>query len=132
VEGAFGHDDVVVVDCLTLWVSNLLVRGAAGADLAGAFDRLGAVLERRRIPVVLVSNEVGMGLVPETPLGRVFRDHVGLLHQRLAAAADELYAGLMGALVRLRPGPLAIVSADGEPDRGSEAAATGDTNREVS
>jgi adenosylcobinamide kinase/adenosylcobinamide-phosphate guanylyltransferase len=113
-----GGDDVVVVDCLTLWVSNLLVRGAgAGAgDLAGPFEGLVAVLGRRQIPVVLVSNEVGMGVVPETPLGRVFRDQVGLLHQRLAAAADELYAGVMGALVRLRPGPLGIVSPDASED----------------
>lgn len=117
VEASYGGgDDVVLVDCLTLWVSNLLVRGAGDGDLVGPFGRLAAVLERRQIPVVLVSNEVGMGLVPETPLGRVFRDQVGLLHQRLAAAADELYAGLMGALVRLRPGPLAVVSPDGGGD----------------
>lgn len=115
IEASYGSGDaVVVVDCLTLWVSNLLVRGAGAADLAGTFDHLGAVLERRRLPIVLVSNEVGMGLVPETPLGRVFRDQVGLLHQRLAGAADELYAGLMGVLLRLRPGPIAIVSAEGE------------------
>jgi adenosylcobinamide kinase/adenosylcobinamide-phosphate guanylyltransferase len=116
VEASYGDGEhaVVVVDCLTLWVSNLLVRGAGTADLAGAFDRLSAVLERRRIPIVLVTNEVGMGVVPETPLGRAFRDQAGLLHQRLAAAADELYAGLMGVLMRLRPGPVAIVSADRE------------------
>jgi adenosylcobinamide kinase / adenosylcobinamide-phosphate guanylyltransferase len=56
-----------------------------------------------------VSNEVGLGLVPDTPLGRAFRDHVGLLHQRLAAVADELYAGLMGTLLRLRPAPVEAV-----------------------
>jgi len=98
--------DVVVVDCLTLWVSNHLVREAGSAQLGGAFDALLATLERRPIPVLLVSNEVGLGLVPETPLGRAFRDHVGVLHQRLAALADELYAGLMGTLLRLRPAPV--------------------------
>jgi len=113
---AYATADVVVVDCLTLWVSNHLVRDAAAAELGGAFDRLLAALGRRPIPVVLVSNEVGLGLVPDTPLGRAFRDQVGLLHQRLAAVADELYAGLMGTLLRLRPAPVeAIVVATAPP-----------------
>jgi len=106
---AYAIADVVVVDCLTLWVSNHLMRGEGAAELGAAFDRLLATLGRRAIPVVLVSNEVGLGLVPETPLGRVFRDQVGLLHQRVAAVADELYAGLMGTLLRLRPAPVEAV-----------------------
>jgi adenosylcobinamide kinase/adenosylcobinamide-phosphate guanylyltransferase len=100
---------VVLVDCLTLWVSNLLVRGVAAGDLAADFDRLEAALARRRAHVVLVSNEVGMGLVPETPLGRAFRDAIGALHQRLAAAADEIYLATMGTVLRLRPGPVELV-----------------------
>jgi adenosylcobinamide kinase/adenosylcobinamide-phosphate guanylyltransferase len=108
-ESAYATADVVVVDCLTLWVSNHLMREAGAAALGGAFDRLLGALAHRPIPVLLVSNEVGLGLVPETPLGRAFRDHVGLLHQRLAAVADELYAGLMGALLRLRPAPVEAV-----------------------
>jgi adenosylcobinamide kinase/adenosylcobinamide-phosphate guanylyltransferase len=107
-ERAYQTADVVVVDCLTFWVSNLLMGGASPPDLAAAFDRLVAVLQRRPIAVILVSNEVGMGLVPETPLGRGFRDAVGVLHQRLAAEADELYVGVMGQLLRLRPAPLAL------------------------
>jgi adenosylcobinamide kinase / adenosylcobinamide-phosphate guanylyltransferase len=104
-----GGPDVVLVDCLTLWVSNLLVRGVAAGDLAAAFARFEAALGRRRAHVVLVSNEVGMGLVPETPLGRAFRDAIGELHQRLAAAADEVYLAAMGAVLRLRPGPVELV-----------------------
>ena len=57
-------------------------------------------------PTLLVSNEVGLGLVPETPLGRAFRDLTGLAHQRLAGAADEIYAALMGMVLRLAPGPV--------------------------
>ena len=110
-EASYAAADVIVVDCLTLWVSNLLVRGAGAAEVTPAFDGLLAALSRRPVPVILVSNEVGMGLVPETPLGRLFRDQTGMLHQRLAAVADELYAGLMGALVRLKPGPMSLVSA---------------------
>ena len=98
--------DVIVVDCLTIWISNLLVGGAGpGAVEARVADLLDA-LGRRRSHVVVVSNEVGMGLVPETPLGRVFRDLTGQAHQRLAAAADELYLAAMGVVLRLRPGPV--------------------------
>jgi adenosylcobinamide kinase/adenosylcobinamide-phosphate guanylyltransferase len=103
--------DVLLVDCLTIWISNLLVGGATPDAVA---DRIGALLEvlaRRRAHVVIVSNEVGMGLIPETPLGRVFRDLTGLAHQRLAAVADELYLAAMGVLLRLRPGPVDVVTA---------------------
>lgn len=109
--------DVILVDCLTLWVSNLLVRGAAPADVAAAFARLAEVLRRRTVPVVLVSNEVGLGIVPETPLGRRFRDEVGTLHQLVGGMADELYAGVMGAMLRLHPGPVERVAVGGPAAR---------------
>lgn len=103
--------DVVLVDCLTIWISNLLVGGATVDDVRERIGALGAVLGRRRSHVVIVSNEVGMGLVPETPLGRVFRDLSGFAHQELAPAADELYLAAMGVLLRLRPGPVEVVRA---------------------
>ena len=102
--------EVILVDCLTLWVSNQLVRGAGTADIRGAFDRLEAVLGRRRAHIILVTNEVGMGLVPETPLGRAFRDAIGDLHQRLAARADEMYVAVLGTVLRLVPGPVLVVA----------------------
>jgi adenosylcobinamide kinase / adenosylcobinamide-phosphate guanylyltransferase len=104
-----GPCDVVLVDCLTLWLSNLLVHGATGDAALARVDELRAALGRRRMPVVLVTNEVGMGLVPESPLGRLFRDVAGLAHQRLARDADELVVAIMGILLRLRPGPVALV-----------------------
>jgi adenosylcobinamide kinase/adenosylcobinamide-phosphate guanylyltransferase len=58
---------------------------------------------------VLVSNEVGMGLVPETPLGRAFRDLAGIAHQRLAALADEIHLATMGVVLRMRPPPVEIM-----------------------
>jgi len=109
--------DVIVVDCLTLWVSNLLVRGATPADLSAAFDRMASVLRTRSVPVILVTNEVGMGLVPETPLGRRFRDEAGKLHQILGTFADEIYAGLMGTILRLHPGPVERVTTGGSAPR---------------
>ncbi len=84
----------ILVDCLTLWLSNLLVAGAdAEAEIAGLVD----TLPRLPGPVVLVANEVGLGIVPENALARAFRDHAGRLNQAVAALAQRvlfLAAGL--------------------------------------
>ena len=77
----------VLVDCLTLWLSNLML---AGHDLAAATEALDTALNHRQGPTILVSNEVGLGVVPATPLGRAFRDAAGRLHQRMAARADRV------------------------------------------
>jgi adenosylcobinamide kinase/adenosylcobinamide-phosphate guanylyltransferase len=102
--------DVVLVDCLTIWISNLLVDGMPAAAVEERIGALAAALATRRAHVVIVSNEVGMGLVPDTPLGRVFRDLTGRAHQRIAAVADELYLAAMGVLLRLRPPPVEVVT----------------------
>jgi adenosylcobinamide kinase/adenosylcobinamide-phosphate guanylyltransferase len=84
----------LLIDCLTLWLSNTLL---AGADLTAASDRLIDALAAANGPIVAVSNEVGLGIVPDTPLGRQFRDAQGWLNQRVAAVADRvvlLAAGL--------------------------------------
>ena len=84
----------LLVDCLTLWLSNLLLGGAAIDD---EFATLRDALRDAPGPVVLVANEVGLGLVPQTPLGRAFRDAAGRLNQEVAALADRvvfLAAGL--------------------------------------
>jgi adenosylcobinamide kinase/adenosylcobinamide-phosphate guanylyltransferase len=78
-------DEAVLVDCATLWLSNRML---VGDDLAGAGDELLAALAACPAPVAVVSNEVGLGIVPDTPLGRRFREAQGTLNQRLAAQAD--------------------------------------------
>ncbi len=88
-----------LVDCLTLWLSNLLL---AERDWQQEATRLVAVLERQRAPVVLVSNEVGAGIVPENALARRFRDAQGLLNQRIAALADAVYLVACGLPLRLK------------------------------
>jgi adenosylcobinamide kinase/adenosylcobinamide-phosphate guanylyltransferase len=98
--------DVVVVDCLTLWLSNLLGAGEAEESVAERVAALAAVLARRAFHAVIVTNEVGMGIVPETPLGRLFRDVAGRAHQQLAAVADEIYLAALGVMLRLRPDPV--------------------------
>ncbi|MBX9991008.1 bifunctional adenosylcobinamide kinase/adenosylcobinamide-phosphate guanylyltransferase [Phreatobacter oligotrophus] len=77
----------LLVDCLTLWLSNVML---AGRDPADAQAALVMALGGAVAPVVLVSNEVGLGLVPETPLGRAFRDAQGRLNQAIAARADRV------------------------------------------
>ncbi|KYF92068.1 adenosylcobinamide-phosphate guanylyltransferase [Sorangium cellulosum] len=108
--------DVIVVDCLTLWLSNLLLRdeteGRAPERIEARIEALAAAVESAAPHVVLVSNEVGMGVVPESRLGRVFRDLAGRAHQRLGRSANELYVAVMGAILRLRPGPVALVGGE--------------------
>ena len=87
IEAEAREDRPVLVDCLTLWLSNLM---QAGRDIDAESERLVAALAAARGPVVLVANEVGLGIVPETPLGRAFRDHAGRLNQRLAAVAARV------------------------------------------
>jgi adenosylcobinamide kinase/adenosylcobinamide-phosphate guanylyltransferase len=101
-------DDVQValIDCLTLWLSNLLVRDEPVARVLARVDELVAVLARRRFHAIVVTNEVGMGVVPPSALGRAFRDVAGTAHQRLAAVADELHLAVLGTVLRLRPLPI--------------------------
>ncbi|MFD1701877.1 bifunctional adenosylcobinamide kinase/adenosylcobinamide-phosphate guanylyltransferase [Methylopila henanensis] len=82
-----GPDRVVLVDCLTLWLSNMML---ADLDVEHEAGRLLSALAAARGPVVLVSNEVGYGVVPENALARAFRDHQGRLNQRVAAIADRV------------------------------------------
>jgi len=85
--GACGPDRAVLVDCLTLWLSNLL---GAERDVGAECGRLLAALPELAGPVVFVSNEVGQGVVPDNALARAFVDHAGRLHQDLAAAAQRV------------------------------------------
>jgi len=106
---ASGAADVVVVDCLTLWLSNLLLDGLDGSAIARRVEELCTTLRTLERHVVVVSNEVGLGIVPEAPLARAFRDVSGSAHQALGRIADELYFAVMGQLLRLRPAPLELV-----------------------
>jgi adenosylcobinamide kinase / adenosylcobinamide-phosphate guanylyltransferase len=83
----------VLIDCLTLWLSNLML---AGADIDAATAELDDALAAAKAPVVLVANEVGSGIVPDHPLGRRFRDLQGLLNQRIAARAERVVLVVAG------------------------------------
>lgn len=97
-------DNVVLVDCLTLWLNNLLLETEADA-LDGPFSELTRALAQARGPVILVSNEVGTGIVPENALARRFRDTAGLMNQRVAAAAARVVWMVAGIPVTVKPAP---------------------------
>ncbi|NWH03683.1 bifunctional adenosylcobinamide kinase/adenosylcobinamide-phosphate guanylyltransferase [Desulfobacter latus] len=108
---------VILVDCLTLWVSNLLLQETNEAGIMAAVDRLMDALNRSTCPVILVSNEVGYGIVPENSLARQFRDMAGLVNQRVARAVDEVVVSMAGIPVRIKPNPIqpGRISGNGEP-----------------
>jgi adenosylcobinamide kinase/adenosylcobinamide-phosphate guanylyltransferase len=90
---------VVLVDCLTLWLTNLMV---AGRSLDEAGERLRSALSEAGGPVILVSNEVGQGVVPRDAMSRVFVDAAGRLHQALAMQADAVFFLTAGLPQRLK------------------------------
>lgn len=92
--------DVILVDCLTLWITNLLV---ANEDVALAVSELGATLvQLKTAKVILVSNEVGLGIVPDNAMARTFRDLTGAAHQRLAEICDDVYFVAAGLPMTLK------------------------------
>lgn len=88
-----------LVDCLTMWLNNLMYYQH---DVARAQADLCAALRAARAPVVLVTNEIGMGIVPENTLSRAFRDAQGLLNQEIAAVADEVILAVAGLPLRVK------------------------------
>jgi adenosylcobinamide kinase/adenosylcobinamide-phosphate guanylyltransferase len=109
ISGEARDAEVVLIDCLTLWVSNLLIaRGgeAAGASTEAAIldevAQLVSVFRQGKATFVVIANEVGLGLVPPYPLGRLYRDALGRANQLLAAAADEVYFLVAGIPMTLK------------------------------
>ncbi|TCS17464.1 bifunctional adenosylcobinamide kinase/adenosylcobinamide-phosphate guanylyltransferase [Caulobacter sp. BK020] len=96
---ALGANDIVVVDCLTLWLSNLMLDER---DAAAAVGELVEAAGRFPGTLWLVSNEVGFGIVPDNALARRFRDEAGRLHQALAHAADAVTLVVAGLSLRLK------------------------------
>jgi adenosylcobinamide kinase/adenosylcobinamide-phosphate guanylyltransferase len=95
-------DTPTLVDCLTLWLSNVML---ADADVDAEIEQLDGALARAAAPIVLVANEVGFGIVPDSALGRRFRDLQGLLNQRIAARADRVVLVVAGLPLTLKESP---------------------------
>jgi len=106
--------DAIILDCMTLLVSNLILQGlsedeldhvdetAAQNRIASELDDLLAVFRASNIPWIVISNEVGWGLVPPYPLGRAYRDLLGWVNQRLAAEADQVYLLIAGLPIEVK------------------------------
>lgn len=100
IAGCADNGQPVLIDCLTLWLSNiLLAERDIAAETTGLLDSLASVPG----PVVCVANEVGLGIVPEHPLGRAFRDHAGRLNQQVAERADRVDFIAAGLPITLKP-----------------------------
>lgn len=89
-----------LVDCLTIWLNNLMFHER---DIAAATQELISVIHKRVDPVILVTNEVGSGIVPENALARRFRDEAGRMNQTMAEAVDEVYVSISGVPLKLKP-----------------------------
>ncbi len=100
-----GHT-TVLVDCLTLWLSNLLMQWGeepdAEARCLARVDELVSALRRFQGTIVLVTNEVGWGIVPATPLGRLYRDAAGRMNQKVAAVSDQVFLVSSGIPIELK------------------------------
>ena len=98
-EGAVGG---VILDCLTMYVSELLMRGLSGAAIATQIRRLCQTIRTVSFPVLMVTNEVGGGVVPDHALGRAFRDCAGLANQIVAGSADEVFLLVAGIPLQVK------------------------------
>jgi len=94
-----GEGRAVLVDCLTLWVTNLMMEQR---DMGAEFASLAAYVPTARASLVIVSNEVGLGIVPENRMAREFRDHAGRLHQMIAAEAAAVYFIAAGLPLKMK------------------------------
>jgi adenosylcobinamide kinase / adenosylcobinamide-phosphate guanylyltransferase len=94
--------NALLVDCITLWLTNLLLKFGDGALVLREVEALARLFPDLKKPLILVSNEVGMGIVPENDLARTFRDLAGEANEMLAKAADEVYVMFSGLPMKLK------------------------------
>lgn len=99
-----GEAGVILIDCLTLWLSNLLYQSFDVEGVLHHLQKLEKALLNCESPVFLVSNEVGLGIVPENRLAREFRDLAGMIHQRIAKLSDRVVMTIAGIDVEIKPG----------------------------
>jgi len=104
--GAIGNHgpkgDILLIDCLTLWVSNLMTAHDRDEDIMQEMRRLEAAIAAPPCPIILVTNEVGAGIVPENPLARRFRDLTGWCNQKMAVVCDDVVWMVAGIAVPIK------------------------------
>ncbi|MGE5809714.1 MAG: bifunctional adenosylcobinamide kinase/adenosylcobinamide-phosphate guanylyltransferase [Nitrospirota bacterium] len=97
-----GRYQVVLLDCLTLWLSNVMAHTSGDGDVLSRSDEFIKAIRKFPGACIIVSNEVGLGIVPDNPLARKFRDLAGMLNQKVAQAADEVYFTAAGIPVKIK------------------------------
>lgn len=98
------HDtDAVIIDCLTLLLSNLMIIGKTYNNIIAEIKKIGMELKNKNYSIIFVSNEVGSGIVPENKMARDFRDIAGKANQIMAKLSDEAYVLISGFPVKLKP-----------------------------
>ena len=97
-----GRYEAVLLDCLTLWLSNIMAHTDGDGMVISRSEELVAALRAFGGVCIVVSNEVGLGIVPDNPLARKFRDFAGILNQKVALAADEVYFTAAGIPVKIK------------------------------
>ena len=97
-----GRYEVVLLDCLTLWLSNIMARTGSNDEISARVDELTSGLRDFAGACIVVSNEVGLGIVPDNPLARRFRDLAGFANQKLAQASDEAYLLAAGIPMKIK------------------------------
>jgi adenosylcobinamide kinase / adenosylcobinamide-phosphate guanylyltransferase len=97
-----GRYDVVLLDCLTLWLSNVMAHSGGDDAVSRQTDHLVEVLRSMKGTCIVVSNEVGLGIVPDNALARRFRDLAGFVNQKMAQAADEAYLLTAGMPLKIK------------------------------
>jgi adenosylcobinamide kinase / adenosylcobinamide-phosphate guanylyltransferase len=95
---------LILLDCLTLWLSNALMAGWGEKEILAGAERLIAAGRTMKSSLIAVSNEVGLGIVPDNPAARLFRDLSGLIHQKAAREADEVYLLVSGIPLKIKGG----------------------------
>ena len=102
ITGNDGPETLIVVDCITLWINNLLMKNHTGEEIVRYGDELVEILKATTGPVFLVSNEVGGGIVPENALARRFRDLAGIINGKIAGCAREVIWMVAGIPVSIK------------------------------
>jgi len=103
---AAASHDLLVIDCVTVWIANLMERGDDDTAILATADDLAKLMRERLASFIIVSNEVGAGVHPPTALGRRFGDLLGFVNQRLAAAADRVTLMVAGIPISVKDAPL--------------------------
>jgi len=93
---------VILIDCITLWMNNILMKTQSCETITGHVQGLVKALDRAVCPVIMVSNEVGAGIVPENNLARLFRDYAGFANQSLAGCSENVIWMVAGIPVKIK------------------------------